>query len=103
MVDLNSLIPPNSSLQLTFAVAINARGEIAGFGVPAGCAPQDVGICGHAYVLVPCDQKQSDRQGCEDRRIGDSDNAFCLPFFIASGVSVASQFRFRASQTGTLP
>jgi len=34
MVDLNTLIPPNSSLRLTYAVAINGRGEIAGFGVP---------------------------------------------------------------------
>jgi probable HAF family extracellular repeat protein len=55
MVDLNTLIPPGSSLELTFAVAINERGEIAGFGVPPGCAPQDYGICGHAYVLIPCD------------------------------------------------
>ena len=54
MVDLNTLIPPGSSLELTFAVAINERGEIAGFGVPPGCAPQDYGICGHAYVLIPC-------------------------------------------------
>jgi probable HAF family extracellular repeat protein len=56
MVDLNSLIPRGSSLQLTFAVAINDRGEIAGFGVPAGCAPQDVEFCGHAYVLIPCER-----------------------------------------------
>lgn len=54
MVDLNTLIPSGSSLELTFAVAINNRGEIAGFGVPTGCAPQDVELCGHAYVLIPC-------------------------------------------------
>jgi len=54
MVDLNSLIPPGSSLELTFAYAINDRGEIVGSGVPPGCAPKDVGICGHAYVLIPC-------------------------------------------------
>jgi len=62
MVDLNTLIPAGSSLQLTFAVAINDRGEIAGFGVPAGCAPQDFDLCGHAYVLIPC---QGDDQGCQ--------------------------------------
>jgi probable HAF family extracellular repeat protein len=64
MIDLNSLIPSGSSLQLTFAVAINDRGEIAGFGVPSGCAPKDVGICGHAYVLIPCDDEHGDRGDC---------------------------------------
>ena len=65
MVDLNNLIPPGSSLQLTFAVAINDHGEIAGFGVPAGCAPQDVDFCGHAYVLIPCDENHRDIAGCD--------------------------------------
>jgi probable HAF family extracellular repeat protein len=54
MVDLNTLIPPGSALQLVFAFAINDRGEIAGIGVPPGCSPQDVDTCGHAYVLIPC-------------------------------------------------
>lgn len=40
MVDLNSLIPAGSSLQLTYAVAINDRGEIAGFGVSPGVPPE---------------------------------------------------------------
>jgi probable HAF family extracellular repeat protein len=65
MVDLNNLIPPGSSLQLTFAVAINDHGEIAGFGVPVGCAPQDVDFCGHAYVLIPCDENHRDIAGCD--------------------------------------
>ena len=54
MIDLNTLIPPGSSLELTIAVAINDRGEIAGFGVPVGCSPQDADTCGRAFVLVPC-------------------------------------------------
>jgi probable HAF family extracellular repeat protein len=54
MVDLNTLISPGSNLQLTYAVAINDRGEIAGFGVPPACAPRDYEQCGHAYVLIPC-------------------------------------------------
>jgi probable HAF family extracellular repeat protein len=54
MVDLNTLIDPGASLNLTYAVAINDRGEIAGFGVPPDCAPQDYELCGHAYVLIPC-------------------------------------------------
>ena len=50
MVDLNTLIPAESSLQLTAPLAINDRGEIAGMGVPSGCSPQDDGICGHAFL-----------------------------------------------------
>ncbi len=65
MVDLNSLIPPGSSLQLTFAVAINDRGEVAGFGVPTECTPQDVDICGHAYILIPCDENHADVENCD--------------------------------------
>jgi probable HAF family extracellular repeat protein len=56
MVDLNTIIPPYPNLQLTYAVAINDRGEIVGFGVPPGCAVQDYESCGHAYVLYPCDR-----------------------------------------------
>jgi len=36
--------------------------------VPPGCAPKDVGICGHAYVLIPCDREHSDEEGCEGER-----------------------------------
>jgi len=51
IVDLNTLIPPNSALRLVETLAINNRGEIAGNGVPLGC--NDLGTCGHAYVLIP--------------------------------------------------
>ena len=54
MENLNTLIPSGASLDLAYAVAINDRGEIAGFGVPPDCPPQDVYVCGHAYVLIPC-------------------------------------------------
>lgn len=55
MIDLNTVIPAGATLQLTYAVAINDQGEIAGYGVPIGCDPKDYEICGHAYVLLPCD------------------------------------------------
>ena len=65
MVDLNSLIPPYSALTLTEAITINERGEIAGMGVPAGCSPQDASTCGHAYVLIPCDENHPGIEGCD--------------------------------------
>jgi probable HAF family extracellular repeat protein len=68
MVDLNTLIPPNSNLQLVETIAINDRGEIAGDGVPPGCGGD--AACGHAYVLIPCDQDHADNGGCEDNPEG---------------------------------
>jgi probable HAF family extracellular repeat protein len=64
MVDLNTLIPAGSSLQLTYAVAINERGEIAGFGVPPGVLPEEYETKGHAYILIPCDNDHPDN--CEN-------------------------------------
>jgi probable HAF family extracellular repeat protein len=46
MVDLNTLIPPDSPLYLTLADTINDLGEIAGIGV-------DANGNGHAFLLIP--------------------------------------------------
>jgi probable HAF family extracellular repeat protein len=59
IVDLNAAIPPNSSLELREPDNINDRGEIAGRGLPVGC--DDVDMCGHAFLLIPC----ASGQGCE--------------------------------------
>jgi probable HAF family extracellular repeat protein len=64
IVDLNSLIPPNSSLELSHAFVITDDGEIAGLGVPAGCDPSNDFLCGHAYVLIPCDENHPFIEGC---------------------------------------
>lgn len=45
MADLNQLIPAGSGWELTFAVAVNASGQIAGRGVVAGE--------NHAYLATP--------------------------------------------------
>jgi hypothetical protein len=53
MVDLNTLIPAGSSLELVYAEHINERGEILGIGVPAGVKRVDVETKGHVFVLIP--------------------------------------------------
>ena len=62
-IDLNSLIPPNSPLQLTVASFISDLGEIVGGGDPIGCSNND--SCNHVYVLIPCDENHPDIEGCD--------------------------------------
>lgn len=65
MVDLNSLVPPNSNLQLVDTRSINDHGEIAGVGLPPGCTlPLGDTQCGHAFVLIPCDEDHSEIEIC---------------------------------------
>jgi uncharacterized membrane protein len=62
-VDLNSLVPSGSGVDLTFALWANDRGEIVAGGISPSCeisAP-----CGHAYVLIPCDENHPDVEGCD--------------------------------------
>ena len=49
IVDLNTLVPAGSGLQLEFASEINERGEIEGFGVLESGDPR-------AFVLIPQDR-----------------------------------------------
>jgi probable HAF family extracellular repeat protein len=58
LIDLNTLIPANSSLTLVRARFINDRGEIAGIGVPPGVPNENVETQGHAFLLIPCDDDQ---------------------------------------------
>jgi probable HAF family extracellular repeat protein len=58
MVDLNTLIPPTSPLHVTYAFAINARGEIAVDGDDANNIQQ-------AALLIPCDENHPGVEGCD--------------------------------------
>jgi probable HAF family extracellular repeat protein len=65
MVDLNDLIPPNSSLQLVIGFNINDRGEITGLGAPPGVAPSGGDAPGlHPFLLIPCGEGTS--ESCEE-------------------------------------
>ena len=58
MVDLNTLIPPGSGIELATGASINDRGEINARGVlPNGDT--------HAVILIPCDENHSDIEGCD--------------------------------------
>jgi probable HAF family extracellular repeat protein len=57
-VDLDTLIAPGSGLQLTQAVSINDRGEIAG---QATTSAGD----NHAFLLIPCDEHHRSVEGCD--------------------------------------
>ena len=59
MLDLNTLIPPRSGLQLTNAIDINDRGEILAKSVPIGTTPIDDEDLGHVVLLVPCEEKEN--------------------------------------------
>ena len=89
MVDLNTLIAPGASLDLTYAVAINDEGEIAGFGVPPDCAPEDYELCGHAYLLIPCGVGEE----CTNSALAVSENV--------PAISSAYILRGTGSTTGT--
>jgi probable HAF family extracellular repeat protein len=62
MLDLNTLVPPGSGMQLTNAFNINDRGEILAKAAPLGFTPNDDADLGHLVLLVPCDSGDT---GCE--------------------------------------
>jgi hypothetical protein len=58
VVDLNTLIPPGSGLQLYEADQVNDLGEISVQG-------NDANGNNHVVVLIPCDENHPDVEGCD--------------------------------------
>ena len=75
IVDLNNLIPPDSGFELIEALAINDRGEIGGIADPPGCANLDDADCGHAFLLIPCDENHASVEGCNYSEVEESVSA----------------------------
>ena len=71
-VDLNTLIPPGSTLQLFVAVGINDRGEIVGGGMLPTCPDSDHCDVKHAFLLIPCDENHPDLEGCNYNLVEDT-------------------------------
>jgi probable HAF family extracellular repeat protein len=67
MIDLNTLIPANSTLQLVDANNINDGGVILGLGSPPGVVPDPESIGNHLVLLIPCGESD---EGCEDNARG---------------------------------
>jgi probable HAF family extracellular repeat protein len=62
MVDLNALIPPDSSLYLQSPETINDLGEIAGVGLDSNGNQ-------HAFLAIPCDRNHPNIEGCDYSRL----------------------------------
>jgi hypothetical protein len=65
MIDLNTVTPLGSGLQLTYAFNINDRGEIL--------AKSDLG---HVVLLVPCDEGRAD---CVNQLVAATPSTFSFP------------------------
>jgi probable HAF family extracellular repeat protein len=72
MVDLNTLVPPNSGLQLFEAGQINDRGEIT-------VSASDTNGNNHAVLLIPCDENHAGVEGCDYSMVDASTAARVSP------------------------
>ena len=94
MIDLNNFVPPGSDVQLDNTVAINDRGEIAPEGLPPSCKGVPQGndtLCGHAFVLIPCDGANVDAEGCKDGGDATADVSQNNATSVSQGPAAATQ------------
>lgn len=106
IVDLNTLIPSNSGIQLYETGQINDRGEIAVNGLDANSNNHDI-------LLIPCDENHPAVEGC-DYDLIDADTAAALagpdpasrPATLTPGTrlpGMLNRFRFPKSRPGHAP
>ena len=84
IVDLNTLVPSNSGLQLNEAGQINDRGEIA-------VNATDASFNNHDVVLIPCDENHPNVAGCDYSLVE------------ASGAAVHTTPAVRGAESRALP
>lgn len=89
LVDLNTLVVSNDGFSITDATYINDQGEIIGEGLPLGCA--DTGICGHVYVLIPCDTNHPNVTGCDYSLVDSTAAAEVRPALAAEPSATPSE------------
>ncbi len=74
MLDLNTLIPPGSGLQLTNAIDINNHGEILAESFPIGTKPHDDEDLGHLVLLLPCGETEGSNECRPDQSHNEEAN-----------------------------
>jgi probable HAF family extracellular repeat protein len=90
IIDLNTVVPPDSKLSLSVAWYINDRGEVAGAGLPPGVPIKDTEFHGHPFVLIPCDENHPRVEGCDYSLVEGSETLTANPVPIAQGPTTAN-------------
>ena len=90
MLDLNTLIPPGSGVQLVYAFNINDRGEILAISNPLGVTPNT--DLGRLVLLIPC---EAGEEGCVDSDEVATTAAPRIPAPVNNLVTTASPQRLR--------